>query len=53
MEQGVIMSVSWSDDLGQQVANVKLSDEKIKLTVPWDEVLRYVLDQPGRLHAPR
>ena len=45
--QGVITGISWSDELGQEVANVKLSDEKIKLEVPSDEVLQYVLDQPG------
>jgi len=43
----VITGVSWSEELGQEVANVKLSDEKVKLAVPYSEVLQYVLDQPG------
>ena len=28
--------------MGQQVANVKLTDEKIKLVIPWSEVLEYL-----------
>ena len=48
--QGVITAAYWSDAMGQQVANVKLTDEKVKLVIPWSEVLEYLylFPQPGR-----
>ena len=32
--------------MGQQVANVKLTDEKVKLVIPWSEVLEYLYLSP-------